>query len=152
MASVSCTKCSVTSVSLAFCKSVCTEETHPRLQSDGECRVEPTGKLRLPLTIPRLIFPQSPFIACHALTMLFLLYHAPTLSGYHSHLHDDPQLHRADATLPHKKLTVRDPVIQICKTSPSVTVLIVLFLQASRLDVRFVRNVQRSSSFSWQTG
>jgi len=68
--------------------------------------------------------------------MLFLLYHAPTLSGYHSHLHDDPQLHRADATLPHKKLTVRDPVIQICKTSPSVTVLIVLFLQASRLDVR----------------
>jgi len=82
----------------------------------------------------------------------FPLHHAPTLSGYHSRPCDSPQLHHADATLQHKKLPVRDPVIQICKTSPSVTVLIVLFLQASRLDVRFVRNVQRSSSFSWQTG
>jgi len=96
-----------------------------------------------------LIFPQSPLN--QPTTVLVLLHHAPTLSGYHSRFRDNPQLH-ADTTLPHKKLPVRGPVIQICKTSPSVTVLIVLFLQASRLDVRFVRNVQRSSSFSWQTG
>ena len=34
------------------------------------------------------------------------------LSGCHSHLCDDHQLHRADATIPHKKLPIRDPVIQ----------------------------------------
>jgi hypothetical protein len=39
---------------------------HPRLQSGGECRVEPKGKPRLALMMPMLILPQPPFTACHA--------------------------------------------------------------------------------------
>jgi len=116
MARLPCTECSVTLALLALYESMCAEETH------GECRFELKGKPRLALTMPVLIFPQSPFtLVCHALTMFFLLHHAPALSGYDSHLCDNPQLRRADATIPHEKLPVlRDPVIQICKTSSSV--------------------------------
>ena len=65
MASVPCIECLVTSALLVFVSPCAPRRNYPRLQSDGECQVEPKRRLQLLPMMPMLTFPQSPSTACH---------------------------------------------------------------------------------------